>query len=120
MFIVADQGFQLGFYLILLDFFACNFDFGDDFEVSWRRGINADGYFVYLENQEWYVAEVAQSFFDTTIVASGVGMQEPGYDRIWVESILGDYEVTRTPFDVTMPKGVVGAAGNYRNVDITL
>jgi hypothetical protein len=95
-------------------------NFGEDFDVSWIRGINADGYFIYLENQERFVAEIAESYFDTSITVSGMEMQNPGVDRLWVEAISGNYEVARTPFNALMPKGVVGAAGNYRDVEIVL
>jgi len=95
-------------------------DFGEDFDVNWIRGINADGYFVYLENQGGYVAEIAESYFDTSLTVSGLEMQIPGADYLWIEAITGEYEVMKTPFNALMPKGVVGAAGNYRDVEIVL
>ena len=95
-------------------------NFGEDFDADWNRGANADGYFVYLEYQDGLVADIVESFFDTTITISGERMQNPGYDRIWIESINGEYEVRETPFHTILPRGVVGAAGNFRNVEIVL
>lgn len=94
--------------------------FGFGFDVDWQRAPWADGYFVYLDNQEGLVAAVTETSFDTSATLSGADMINSGIDNIRVEVLRGQFYRGQTPDDRILPEGVVGAAGNYREIYISL
>jgi hypothetical protein len=94
--------------------------FGTEFTSDWRPVISSDGYYVYLENQGGFVALVEESRFDTSAVIPGDEFIEGGADYLWVETLSGDVVKNITPDGRVMPLGVFGAAGNYREVYISL
>jgi hypothetical protein len=89
-----------------------------DFTATWRRGALVDGYYVHLENQEGLVADINVSQFDTTSLLPGDYLLNIGPDRFWVETLNGAYVDEVAPNGEILPRGVVGAAGNYKDVYI--
>jgi hypothetical protein len=43
-----------------------------------------------------------------------------GVDTFWVETLRGVFEAHYAPHEMLLPKGVVGAAGNYCQIYFTL
>jgi hypothetical protein len=93
---------------------------GFDFSVVWRRATDADGYFVSLENQTGLVAEVVESYFDTTVTVSGENLFTTGTDNLWVETLKGSVSAGVTPFGRKLPWGVYGSAATVREVFVDL
>jgi hypothetical protein len=91
---------------------------GVGFYASWHSNLSAEGYFVYLENQGGYVAEVSETAYDTTAQLSGEYLLNIGADRFWVETLDGVFYRQTAPNGLVLPRGVVGAAGNFREVYI--
>jgi len=92
---------------------------GADYSVVWHRKIGVDGYFVYLQNQNGYATALTESDIDTTVVLDGHNIFNPGNDRLWVEALFGVFSSTAAPNGMNLPRGVVGAAGNYREVYVS-
>ncbi len=90
--------------------------FGSDFTAIWQRAVGADGYYTYLENQLGFVAAVTETYFDTTAFLSGSSFIESGFDIFWVEALNGPIIEAMRPDGMRVPYGVVGAAGNFREV----
>jgi hypothetical protein len=89
---------------------------GFDFSVVWRRTTGADGYFISLENQAGLVAEVVESYFDSSVVVTGENLFITGVDNLWVEVLSGNVSSGVTPFGRRLPWGVFGSAGSIREV----
>jgi hypothetical protein len=89
---------------------------GVSFSSLWRKGQFVDGYFAYLKHQTNQVAQVRESQIDTTAELPGQYILDLGIDTFWVETIKGSFYAEVAPNGKVLPKGVVGAAGNYRNV----
>jgi hypothetical protein len=94
--------------------------FGENIQAIWHSSYTADGYFIYLENQNGLVNEVTELQSDTSVTISGENMSRLGQDRIWVESIKGDFIRLQAPNSRALPLGVVGAAANVHNVNIVI
>ncbi len=92
--------------------------FNSEYTAEWMRTSMADGYFVFLEEQDGLVAAVAETHFDTSAVLPGGNYLFLGLDRLWVESLNGDFEMGITPRDRVMPKGIVASSANFRDVHI--
>ena len=92
---------------------------GRDFFVAWRQGIRIDGYFAYLEDQNGLVAVVKESPLDTSTNMPGTNIVQIGADKFWLETLSGAFSTAATPGGKIMPKGIVGAAANYREVYVT-
>ena len=90
-----------------------------DYSVVWHRNIGVDGYFVYLQNQNGYASALTESDIDTTVVLDGHNIFNPGSDRLWVETLFGVFSSAVAPNGMNLPRGVVGAAGNYREVYVS-
>lgn len=91
---------------------------GASFFANWHKGQYADGYFAYLKRQTNQVADVRESQIDTTANFSGQYIVDLGIDTLWVETLRGSFYAENAPNGKVLPKGVVGAAGNYRSVYI--
>jgi hypothetical protein len=90
--------------------------FGSDITATWQRAVDADGYYTYLENQLGFVAAVTETYFDTTATLPGSSFIESGADIFWVEALNGPIVEALRPDGRRVPRGVVGAAGNFREV----
>jgi hypothetical protein len=86
------------------------------FFAAWNQGIRVDGYFAYLEDQGGLVSVVRESPLDTSTTVPGTNIVQIGADRFWLETLSGAFSAAIAPGGKIMPKGVVGAAGNYREV----
>ena len=89
---------------------------GTDFFSAWHQGIRGDGYFAYLEGEGGLVSVVSETQFDTSTTMPGNNINQIGSDRFWLETLNGAFTPSLAPNGKTMPKGVVGAAANYREV----
>ena len=94
--------------------------FGENIQALWRSSYTADGYFIYLENQNGLVNEVTELQSDTSATISGENMSRLGQDRIWVETVKGDFFRLQAPNNRVLPRGVVGTAANVHNVNIVI
>ena len=94
--------------------------FGSDFTAIWHEILFADGYFVYLENQDGFAAAVSEARFDTSAILNGINIANGGIDYLWVETLSGYVIRGITPDGRTLPKGVFGTAGNYREIYVSL
>lgn len=94
--------------------------FGEITTVVWREELSADGYFVYLDDQDGFVAALTDIRVDTSAVLPGTEIVSGGNKNIWVEVLRGDVIRTTTPAGRTLPLGVFASAGNYREVYISL
>lgn len=92
--------------------------FGADFSASWQRALGADGYYSYLENQAGFVAEVVETYFDTTAILPGEYFFESGFDIFWLEVLSGDFARGVMPDGRVSPRGVVGSSAGFREVYI--
>jgi len=93
---------------------------GIDFTARWRNVFMASGYFVFIDDQDGLSAEVMESRFDTSAVLPGIEIINGGNKYFWVEVLGGDVLRRTAPDGRILPSGVVGAAGNYREVYISL
>jgi hypothetical protein len=91
---------------------------GIGFSAVWNRDLRVAGYYAHLENQEGLVADVNLLPNDTVGHFSGQYLLNYGVDRFWVETLSGDFDDRVAPNGMNLPRGVVGAAGNYREVYI--
>lgn len=91
-----------------------------DMLAIWRRNSLSDGYYAYLERQEGFVAAITESQYDTTVELSRDNIIRFGLDRFWVENLNGYFSSVIAPSGRNMPKGVVGAAGNFRDIYVVL
>jgi hypothetical protein len=89
---------------------------GAGFGVTWHPVSDANGYFVHLENQNGYIATVSEARTDTSVFFSGDSLVSFGVDSLWVETLKGAFFNDFTPDGIRLPEGVVGSAGNYREV----
>ena len=94
--------------------------FGDNATVVWREEIFADGYFVYLDDQDGYMAAVSETRNDTSATLPGTAIVNGGNKNLWVEVLRGDVIRSTTPDGRNLPLGVFGSAGNYREVYVSL
>ncbi len=94
--------------------------FGTSTTVVWLEEISADGYFVYLDDQDGFVAAVTETRIDTSAVLPGSEIVNGGNKNLWVEVLRGDVIRATTPAGRTLPYGVFASAGNYREVYISL
>lgn len=94
--------------------------YGSDFTARWREVFTGDGYFAYLQNQSGLVAAVGETRIDTSTTFRGYDIVYGGSDNFWVEVLSGLVVRGVTPDGRTMPKGIFGAAANYREVYISL
>ena len=94
--------------------------FGVEFTAIWHSTNRADGFYAYLQYQGGYVGAVTETYYDTTAVLPGENSINLRPDRFWVESLNGVFSNAVTPANKVMPRGVVGAAGNYREVYLYL
>ncbi len=92
--------------------------YNSDFTVEWQRTSTADGYYVYLEEQDGFVAAVVESHFDTSAVLPGENYLFSGLDRLWLESLNGAFESGITPGGRIMPQGIVASSANFRDVRV--
>jgi hypothetical protein len=93
--------------------------YGVNFTATWHRNDLADGYFAYLENQDGLVADINELAYDTSSQFSGDYLLNLGGDRFWLETLSGVYDNEIAPNGMNLPLGVVGAAGNFREVYIS-
>ncbi len=93
---------------------------GVEFTAIWHLTPRADGFFAYLENQRGYVGAVTETYYDTTATLPAENSINIGHDRFWVETLSGAFSSAITPGNKIMPRGVVGAAGNSRDVYLYL
>jgi hypothetical protein len=93
---------------------------GSDYSAAWHRGDFIDGYFTYFKNQRGYAARVEEIAIDTTALFRGQKIVNLGVDTFWVETLKGSFFAETAPNGLILPRGVVGAAGNFRNVDIII
>lgn len=92
---------------------------GANFAVSWHQLYTVDGYFVHLQNQNGLNARILENRTDTTAFFSGDSLINFGTDSIWVETLRGSFYDEAAPGGFHMPKGVVGAAGSFREVFVS-
>jgi hypothetical protein len=93
---------------------------GVDYSAIWHRGDFIDGYFAYFKNQRGYAARVEEIAIDTTTLFRGQNIVNLGVDTFWVETLKGSFFAETAPNGLILPRGVVGAAGNFRNVVIII
>jgi len=89
---------------------------GFDYTAIWQRKTGVAGYFAYLENQGGYANALTDTEIDTSADFSGDNIFNPGNDRFWVETLNGFFINDITPDGMNLPRGVVGAAGNFKDV----
>lgn len=93
---------------------------GVEFTGVWHTTIQGNGFYAYLKNQRGYVGAVTETYFDTTATLPGENAINLGPDRFWVETLNGLFSNAVTPANMIMPRGVVGASGNFREVYLFL
>jgi len=93
---------------------------GVNCSVVCRFNTGADGYFFYLDGQDGFAAEIGQTAFDTSAVLNGFDIVNGGSTYLWIESLRGVFNKRVAPNGMILPLGVVGAAGNYREVYVSL
>jgi hypothetical protein len=92
---------------------------GTGFTGIWHRGSPEIGYFAYLQNQGGYVASLHETQIDTLIDFLGENILNFGADTFWVETLRGGFTSNIAPTGKLLPRGVVGAAGNFRAVYVS-
>jgi hypothetical protein len=93
---------------------------GADYSAAWHHGDFISGYYAYFNNQNGYAARVEEIAIDTTALFRGQNIVNLGVDTFWVETLRGSFFAETAPNGLILPRGVVGAAGNFRNVDIII
>jgi hypothetical protein len=86
----------------------------------WHANFFADGYYAHLSRQVLDAAGVFESAYDTTLEIPGLNLLDFGIDTLWVETLRGPYVSELAPNEMLLPRGVVGAAGNYCEIFFTL
>jgi hypothetical protein len=92
---------------------------GTGFTATWHRGAFLDGYFAYLRHQSGNVMQVRETTTDTTAEFLGQNIIDIGVDTFWVETLKGAFNAETAPNGKILPRGVVGAAGTFRDVFVT-
>ena len=93
---------------------------GIPFTAFWHRGVVIEGYYAHLTGQNGLVGQVTVSQIDTTVQFPGENIFNFGADTFWVETLNGLFDQAIAPNGRELPKGVVGAAGNYHLVYVNL
>jgi hypothetical protein len=92
---------------------------GANFGASWHQLYTVDGYFVHLQNQNGLIGRVLENRNDTIASFSGDSLVNFGTDSIWVETLKGPFFDEAAPGGFHLPKGIVGAAGTFREVFVS-
>ncbi len=93
---------------------------GVNYSALWHKVDFVDGYYAYFQHQNGYAAEVRELQIDTTAQFLGSNIINIGVDTFWVETLRGSFFAEVAPNGIIMPRGIVGAAGSFRNVDISI
>ena len=92
---------------------------GTGFSALWHRGPYVDGYYAHLAHQSGYVGQVRETRIDTTSDFLGGNLLDIGVDTFWVETLKGAFNAETAPNGKTLPRGILGAAGTFRDVFVT-
>ncbi len=90
------------------------------YSAVWHANRLYDGYYAYLSHQPFDVGAVSESALDTTLEFPGNNLIDIGIDTFWVETLNGVFAAEYAPNGMLLPRGVVGAAGNYCEIYFTL
>lgn len=93
---------------------------GAGFTAIWNRGVHVEGYLTRLSAQGGLASRVMETQIDTVVEFSGNEVIEIGVDSIWVETLSGPFYRSIAPNGMELPRGVVGAAGNFHEIFITI
>jgi len=88
-------------------------DIGSTYTALWHSNRLYDGYYAYLEGQRIDISGVYELPQDTTLELPGSNLIDIGVDTFWVETLRGIFTPEYAPNGLLLPRGVVGAAGNY-------
>jgi len=90
------------------------------YTAIWRSNWQYNGYYTYLSTQRFAICDILETPQDTSFEFPGNNMVGIGVDTFWVETLRGVFEAHYAPHEMLLPKGVVGAAGNYCQIYFTL
>ena len=93
---------------------------GANYSAAWHKVDFVEGYYAFFQHQNGYAAQVRELQIDTTAQFQGQNIFNIGIDTFWVETLRGSFYAEVAPNGIILPRGIVGAAGNFRNVDISI
>ena len=93
---------------------------GSNYSAAWHKVDFVEGYYAFFQHQNGYAAQVRELQIDTTAQFQGQNIFNIGIDTFWVETLRGSFYAEVAPNGIILPRGIVGAAGNFRNVDISI